>query len=623
MSRLHLIALGLAIVSPAINLARAQEVRPYPDPGYGRLGVYGGGDDRYFDYCLHKISLDESSPNKASWWAGLKDSRGDSSDARRHDIYLVYYGERQASLESARKRLDAWLASDPDCPTYPELIPAICLGEENVDARREVLDGLARHVRQRYRIPVFQWYSDPLPPDPDLTADGWIWDSYGWESVAFRKHLMKFVSLGKPAICVPWATDPHWPQWTRYPTAAEMINRQWLQFDTSREFNVSCAVFAVAGPMGSVNHWIASPTREMVNLRNALLVKREEMHSIRPGVLPLASANFSARDRSIQAGGDPPTPSVYEETFSGFTWIADADIRGFLDLILTSRPEQPGLLTVRTDPARAVRASLVYRFESYFPLERVEVALDAAAPAKASCRNTLAISTDELGREWPLEVDQQGADSLEALRLHDSELLKGRHVFFVRVLMENRAEQADLPGNRLDRLQVRCVHQPPAAGAAAMLVADAYGNLAYEDDFRSQRWPHLGRLEVEHPTHGGFRAGGFWVGMKGGYATSTKLLQRVSSPQPLGQLVVAADCDADGKNLGGSVALGVGPRGEEPKWEVRTEARHSGPLQLEIPSAELAQLRDFDVHVKLHSSSGVEGDDRACATVRGLSIHAK
>ena len=330
-------------------------------------------------------------------------------------------------------------------------------------------------------------------------------------------------------------------------------------------------------------------------LRDALRLKREEMHGFRLGALPLSSANFSARDHGVQVGGDPDAPSVYEESFSGFGWLHDADVRGFLDLKLTSRPDEPGFLTVKTEPRRAVQSSLVYRFESYFPLESVEITLDAAAPPGARCRNTLSISTDELQREWPLEVHQQGTAAIEPLVLRDDDVLKGRHVFFVRVLMENHAERPELPGNRLDRLRVRCVHQPPAPGTAAQLVADDYGNLRYEDDFTSARWPHLGRLDVGHQTHGGYRDGGFWVGLKGGFPTTTHLLQRVSSPDPLKQLVVTADCHADGTNLGGAVILSVALRGEKPKWETRTEGLHNGPLRLEIPAIDLAQLREFDV----------------------------
>ena len=71
----------------------------------------------------------------------------------------------------------------------------------------------------------------------------------------------------------------------------------------------------------------------MVKLRNWLRTKREEMHAFQEGDLPLRSANLSARDGSVAVGGDADAPSVYEENFSGFGWIHDANIRGFLNLL--------------------------------------------------------------------------------------------------------------------------------------------------------------------------------------------------------------------------------------------------------------------------------------------------
>ena len=59
------------------------------------------------------------------------------------------------------------------------------------------------------------------------------------------------------------------------------------------------------------------------------------------------------------------------------------------------------------------------------------------------------------------------------------------------------------------------------------------------------------------------------------------------------------------------------------KWEVRTACDHNGPLQLKIPPAELSGLRDFDVHVTLVSSSGIEGSTKAYAGLSGLRIEGK
>ncbi|MBM4201837.1 MAG: hypothetical protein FJ189_11200, partial [Gammaproteobacteria bacterium] len=575
-------------------------MRPYPDPGHRWLGVYGGGSDQYFDYFHRKLSLGDSFPDKAAWWEELRKDRSLQDGPHRHDVFIVYCGEKQGNLDVAKRRIDAWLKSEPNSPTFPELIPAICLGEENTGSSDPLLDALAHHIRTNYGIPVFQWYTDPNFASPELTADGWIWDSYGWDSVRFRKHLMKFVVLRKPAICVPWASDPHWPQWTQYPTAAALIDREWRQFEICREFNVGCAVFAVAGPHGSVNTWTGSSSPELIKLRTALRAQREAMHAIRPDELPLSSANVSARDRSVQVGGDPDAPSEYVETFSGFEWLHAADVRGFLNLRLTSRPETPGFLELMPRENGLAKASLVYRFESWFPLDHVEILLDSALTDAPAARNVLSLSTDATDESWPLEVVQD-SDGIATLRLEDRQTVQGKHVFFVRLLMEHREGRAGVAANRLDRLRVRCVHQPPSPGATATLVVDDNDALSYEDDFQTKRWLHFGEASAAHPSHGGFRDGNFWVGLKGGTATSTQMFQRVSSPRPVKELKVIADGYADAPNLGGSITLSVAPRQGQPRWTITSQGRHDGPLTLVIPTPELEGLQDFDVHVTLSS----------------------
>ncbi|MEE3372292.1 MAG: hypothetical protein VX346_23355 [Planctomycetota bacterium] len=121
-----------------------------------------------------------------------------------HSVFVIYAGIRNGdTFEVCRDRVDAWLKPAAGIPTYPQTIPAICLEEENIGSRAALMDRLARHIRDHYGIPVFQWYTDPLGPDTAVTADGWIWDSYGWDPEGFRRHVMRFVLLGKPAICCP------------------------------------------------------------------------------------------------------------------------------------------------------------------------------------------------------------------------------------------------------------------------------------------------------------------------------------------------------------------------------------------------------------------------------------
>ena len=147
--------------------------------------------------------------------------------------------------------------------------------------------------------------------------------------------------------------------------------------------------------------------------------------------------------------------------------------------------------------------------------------------------------------------------------------------------------------------------------------------LSYEDDFQATRWAHFGEVAADYPSHGGFRDGHFWVGGKGGTGTSSRLVQRISSPRPLKELTVIADCNADAPNLGGSVTLSIAPRQGQPRWSVTSQGRHDGPLSLKVPSEELRELRDFDLHILLSSSSGVEQADKACAVLRRIQVQAK
>ena len=69
--------------------------------------------------------------------------------------------------------------------------------------------------------------------------------------------------------------------------------------------------------------------------------------------------------------------------------------------------------------------------------------------------------------------------------------------------------------------------------------------------------------------------------------------------------------------------LHVAPRGAEPKRQAATQGLHRGPLQVEVPPGELGDLQEFDVHVLLRSTSGVEHGTKACATLRALKVEGR
>ncbi len=615
------------IAGMALPTSAQVRVREFRDPGYRLLGAYRGLAGEYADYAGHGvISLGDTFPNKKQFWAGMK-TEHDSGKASDYSILGVYLGigpgprlDEGLTMDKIKQRLDAWLKTEPGIPTYPELIPAITIAEENVPTNSKLLDQTTRYVRETYGIPVFQWWSDPIPPSPGLAADGWVWDSYFWEYPRFRKHLMKFVSLGKPLNCLVWATDPAWPNYAagRFGNTNDLINNVDDQFRVCMEYNVPVVLFAVSGPPGSVDMWMGSDTPDMVALRNWIKVKRAQMHSFKPGDLPLSSANYSARGRSVPVGGDADAPSVYREDFSGFGWIEDANLTGFLDMRLTSEPqERPGYLLAKSSAKRPVEATLTYRFESHFPLKNVKVTLAGAAPPAARSKNTIALSTDE--KTWSIRREQSGNAEIKQTDVNaDESFLKGSCVFYVKVKMANDARKDGVPANRLDWLKVECIHDAPA-NAVASLSADQYGGLYYDDDFSTSRWEHLGSVDVNGK--GGYREGEFWVGSRAGSGSSVHLVQSVQSPGEMKGLTVSASAYANARSLGGGVELGVGPRGGPVRWSM-TAGDQEDWLDLSIPVAQLAGLRDFDVHITLKSTSGVDMGDTAPATVTALKIRA-
>ena len=665
---------GAILCLSGSTLFAGQDVRPYSDPGYRLMGIYAGGPS-WIDYGMPKLSLDDEFPNKKQWWANLKSARRAGSPA--HQVYIIYPGIRRMNMpmEQCYKRVDAWLKPEPGVETYPELIPAICLAEENRQQLKPRLEALAGYIREKYGIAVFQWlegWTDPLPPSPQLTADGWVFDYYFFEYPDFRKHLMKFVALDKPVICCVWAADPDWPDFfvpTRPAANIQALQRNVQdQFNACKEFDVSTILFAVAGRSGSISSWLGSHTPDMVALRNWIKVRQAQMHALRPGSLPLASANYSGRGggppwidhrrHSIFVGGVPEEPSVYEDEFGGFRWIEDANITGFLDLKLTSRPdEEPGYLLAKTRRDRPVHSTLTYRFESHFPLRNVEAELIGSAPSGARAVNELALSVDE--QKWTNVVKQSGNDQLQPLVLRADQEVASRHVFYLRVCIRNDARDVGIAANRLDRFTVRCVHDAPD-DAVARLHEDTYGYLRYRDDFYTSRWRHVGTLDVSDPERGGWQPGsydlasrglesfwerrteqgGFWVGPT--ERAEVYLTQRFSSPRVLKQLNVSTITYVFDEV--GHVDLGVGPRGGQIRWrtstdehieemrgryrafeafaEPATEQRRNW-LTLEVPPEELGELRDFDVHIVLRGSGAAGKELKRCAAVHALEIEGK
>lgn len=605
-------------------MARSQDdaVREYPYPGFERIGVFNGESKAYFDYSIRRVYIEYL--DKKKFWEDVKE-RHSTNNSNKHDIYMLRCKERDGTLEEAIALVERWLQPEPGIETYPNLIPAVSIGEENVPNRNAVLNGIARHIRKKYSIPVFQWYSAPLEPNPALVADGWIWDSYGMAETTFRKHAMKFASLDRPVICVPWVTDPHWPQWTQYANVERLMSQEWIQFRICMEYGIATAAFAVAGK-GSVNEWLDSSSKDMELLRNNIRLERIKMKATANTTLPLPSADYSARSRVITLLGSAEKPATYRESFSGFNWIRDANIFGFTDLKLSGFPQPVGFLRNLSDSDAPTQSSLIYKFDSPLPIDQVKVSLNGMAP-NASNSIRIELGLDEISDDWPISKLMNRSDSLSTISISsDNNFFKDQKAFYVRILFENIASEKEAKESKISWINVE-VQNKIEPNLRITEFDNNYGVYSYTDDFSSDRWKFYGELKVQHPHRGGYRNEEFWVGMIGGSSSTVNLVQKITLPEGVKGLKVGVECYADLKNLGGEVILMISPLGENPIQTVGTrditKDVYRGNLELEISPDQIGDRRAFDVHILMRSSTGVDKPSRACASVTKLKIIAQ
>ena len=403
-------------------------------------------------------------PNKKQWWEEYKKAYHTNPHAR-YTIISGYFGighathrEKGLTCEKVKARLDAFLAPEPDIPTYPELLHGLAISEENTTyTNADLMDCAARHALDKYGVPVWQWLSPPAPPAPSVAASGWVYDAYGPDYEWFRKHTMKYVCMDKPIHAMVWASDPTW--YIKYPNGQALIEDTNEELAILKEFNIPTSLFAVAQPGGSVTQWKGKNNPDMAAIREWAQQVRRDMQRVAPGMRKRMDSANDSPGVPIEVALPGNIPMLYEDDFTAFRWIDDASIGGFLNLKLTNEPEErPGYLLAKNRAEVPVEATLVYEFKSpEYSLSNIRVRLDSAAPAASNSRNQLALSLDK--KTWPLTAEQAGNDHIDSITLAaDNSFIKGAKSVFLRIRMQNDGGPGHAPANRLDRLRVRCGH---------------------------------------------------------------------------------------------------------------------------------------------------------------------
>lgn len=500
-------------------------------------------------------------------------------------------------------------------------VDMIFLSEEEVDwaGGFDYLNAIYDHVKERYKGPVYQWYSMPMGPRCDQKADGWILDAYGMDYDRFRKHLMKFIVINKPVVACINATP-----------GVNSLECSQEQVRVCEEFNIPVFYYCVHGPMGSVNWYMQTDDPRITLWRSWFLQTLAKCHATDTSRLPTESAHHSFCG-SFELAGDGSGAFSFEDDFSTYSFIDRATIHGFLNLAWSSIDK--ALWLKASDKKRD--AELVYHFSTPFGFE--------APSAEATGIGMLAVEMSQDGRTWTHTVaTDEGATTQAGASLPD---MSGQNLWVkIRLTSElvggasslSRAKSGGPDATTILRhLRVTGAFVPPA-DRAYPLVREPKGDdrpkhlggkaLLYEDDFTAQRYLHIGEITGEQDL--AWRSGQLTTHGVDGRAVRVEVKQHFVSDKPLDIARVALDCMAHA-SLGAHNELAISRDGKTPFASVSTSGKESkkdkrfaGALELELTDrGEAKGAREFWVHLVMVNGAGKKTNNSN--VLRKLTLEAQ
>jgi len=207
-------------------------------------------------------------------------------------------------FEEAKKQIDNFFGTSDGVETYPSMLYAVVVGEENIywAGQAPLLSKIGDYIRATYKVPVYQWLSEPLPPmlriyNKDFNADGWVFDAYSVPNDRFYAHLQKFILTGKPVVPVLWGAEIGFSNYFKDMSAEDFIRHIKPRMEYCRSLNLPIILFAVVSkPYGNVSRWLTSKKKTIAPLRDFFLDYFEKMKTA-----PLPSVNVPIPTNTLKA----------------------------------------------------------------------------------------------------------------------------------------------------------------------------------------------------------------------------------------------------------------------------------------------------------------------------------
>ncbi|MCE5240347.1 hypothetical protein LLH23_17925 [bacterium] len=534
-----------------------------PALDFTKVGIYGVDYD-FLNFTNYKLASPDAAPRYAKAIHEAK-QRGQIVTAGLYTWDRVSHKKPLAQVfADTDKILDALDLREVDL---------LCLNEEEVDWQGgfDYLNAIYDHVKSKYGGPVYQWYSMPMGPRWDQKADGWMLDAYGMDYATFRRHLMRFLVLGKPVVVCVNAT----PGVNTFQCSQEQVR-------VCEEFNVPVFYFGVHSKLGSVNYWLSTDHPETTRWRSWVLEVIRHCHSLQPGTLPAPEAQFSYAD-PVELAGDMQNLAHFTEDFATDRFLRQATIHGFMDLAWSGQDKSLALKAA-TQPTTA---DLTYHFTSPFALKAPRVKVEGSGSVK------LALSAD--GRTWT------ESDSLPNL--------SGRN-FWTRITLQAAPGQ---PSPAVRAVKVTSGFEGPEPRAMSLLPVvkndevfseRPEGDVIYRDDFQAPRYLHIGEVVGGQDLQ--WQPGALSVQGVAGRGVRVEIRQHFASERPL-NLTRAALTGMSIGALGGHHELAFSLDGKTPLASATSASKgrasdglFSGELSLDLAAQPGAQgVTGFWLHLTM------------------------
>ena len=538
---------------------------------FSKVGIYGR-DFECCDFTCFKFRY----PADGDQLAKYADIVRAAHDRGQYVLVGLYTYDRvtlSKPIEEYIANTDALLDALP-----LDLIDAVFLSEENIvwNNGLEVQNRLYDHVKQKYPLTVYQWFTPYDVPNAKCRADGWIIDPYRLMAQDFRKYLMKYLVTGLPVInCIN--ASPEIEPW----------ESSQDQVDVCREFSVPMFFYAVDGLQGSPFVWMSSDDPRLARWRGWFFRIREICHATDTSLLPLPSADFSP-GKAVEVAGGEDNRFEYADDLLTLKFIDDATITGFRSLRWDGAGERLGVLA-------GARASLTYHFWSDFEMRGP--VLEAAFEPVAGSGATLTASCSTDGQTFAdLPLGQPLAD------------FAGRNLW-VRLELAGGAAEAGQVGGWLSEVTVRGECVPPDEPVVRIAPLNRRGRFEYTDDFQAPRALHLAHIDGGQFLE--WERGKVQVRGHDAETVRSTLRWRFVAERPIQDLHIVVESYSH-RQLGARNDIGVSLDGETPLVSETTSGREDasgryvGTIEFDLSADErFAGATEVWVHFTMVNSSRV------------------